>query len=122
MIRSPHGDTYKAKILVQVAQNAKSKRKSFYRAKYNKLVFKLGSKNKAKEAIANRIARSVYKILCGGNYKEIWYNRGDSHEAQVRKHVSALKALGVNVFHHNHQRIVSKKRVVVEQSGIILSG
>lgn len=45
--------------------------------------------------------------------------RGDPHEAQVR--VSALKALGVNVFHHNHQMIVSEKRVVVEQSGIILN-
>ena len=91
--KTRRGNPHLRKVLVQVAQNAKSKRKSFYRAKCNKLVFKLGSKNKAKEAIANRIARSVYKILCGGNYKEIWYIRGDPHEAQVRKDMSALKAL-----------------------------
>ncbi|MBX7231564.1 MAG: hypothetical protein K1X29_05715 [Bdellovibrionales bacterium] len=44
----------------QMKKNAKSKRKSFYRAKYNKLVFKLDSKNKAKVTISNSIARSVY--------------------------------------------------------------
>ena len=104
-----------------MAQNAKAKRKSFYRAKYNKLVFKLGSANKAKVAIANRIARAIYKILCGEKYKELGYMRGDPHEAKIRKHVAALKALGANVFHHNHQMIVSEKRVVVEKSGIILN-
>jgi len=84
-------------------------------------VFKLGCKNKAKVAIANRIARAVYKILCGENYKELGYMRGDPHEQKVRHLVGQLKALGVNVFHHNHQMIVSEKRVVVEKTGIVLS-
>jgi hypothetical protein len=107
--------------LIQVAQNAKSKRKSFYRAKYNKLVFRLGSANKAKVAIANKIARAVYKILSGDKYKELGYMRGDPHEQKIRTLVNQLKALGVNVFHHNHQMIVSEKRVVVEQTGIVLT-
>ena len=47
--------------------------------------------------------------------------RSDPHEAKIRKHVAALKALGANVFHHNHQMIVSEKRVVVEKLGIILN-
>ncbi|MBX7231329.1 MAG: hypothetical protein K1X29_04495 [Bdellovibrionales bacterium] len=35
--------------------------KYLYRAKYNELVFKLGSKNKAKVAIANRLTSSIWK-------------------------------------------------------------
>lgn len=72
-------------------------------------------------AIANRIARAIYKILCGEKYKELGYMRGDPHEQKIKKHVAALKALGANVFHHNHQMIVSEKRVIVEKSGIILN-
>jgi hypothetical protein len=41
------------------------------RNKYNRLKFKLGSANKAKVAIANRLARSIYKILGGENYREL---------------------------------------------------
>lgn len=115
------GNPHLRKILIQCAQNAKLKRGSFYRAKYNKLVFKLGSANKAKVAIANRIARVVYKILCGEKYKELGYMRGDPHEQKIKHLVGQLKAMGVNVFHHNHQMIVSEKRVVVEKSGIILN-
>ena len=76
---------------------------------------------KAKIAIANRIARAVYKILCGEKYKELGYMRGDPHEQKIKHLVGQLKAMGVNVFHHNHQMIVSEKRVVVEKSGIILN-
>lgn len=47
--------------------------------------------------------------------------RGDPHEQKIKHLVGQLKAMGVNVFHHNHQMIVSEKRVVVEKSGIILS-
>ncbi|MCB0280919.1 MAG: hypothetical protein KDD94_15575, partial [Calditrichaeota bacterium] len=62
-------ETSLRKILVQVVQIAKAKRKYFYSAKYNKLVFKLGSAKKAKVVIANRIARVIYKILCGEKYR-----------------------------------------------------
>lgn len=47
--------------------------------------------------------------------------RGDPHEQKIKHLVGQLKAMGVNVFHHNHQMIVSEKRVVVEKSGIILN-
>jgi hypothetical protein len=97
------------------------KRGSFYRAKYNKLVFRLGCKNKAKVAIANRLARAIYKILAGDKYKELGYMRGDPHETKIRMLVGQLRAMGVNIFHHNHQMIVSEKRVVVENTGIVLS-
>jgi hypothetical protein len=70
-------------------------------------------------AIANRLARVIYKILAGDEYKEIGYIRGDPKEDQVRRLVSKLKALGVNIFHHNHQMIVSKEKFLVEESGVI---
>lgn len=97
------------------------KRWSFYRAKYNKWVFRLGSANKAKVALANRLARAIYKIMAGDRFKEIGYIRGDPHEKKIEKLVNQLKALGVNITHHNHQTIVSEKRLVVEKSGIVLS-
>mgnify|MGYP000890602384 FL=1 len=106
-------------ILIQIAQNAKLKRGSFYRSKYNKLRYRLGSANKAKVAIANRIARGIYKILAGDKYKEIGYQRGDPHEQKVKQHIAALKALGVNILHHNHQLIVSQTRLTVDETGVI---
>ena len=97
------------------------KRGSYYRAKYNKLVFRLGSANKAKVAIANRIARAIYKVLGGAPFKDIGYMRGDPHEQQVRRLVAQLKALGVDVKHHNHQMIIETvRKVTVEQTGIVL--
>jgi transposase len=108
-------------ILIQIAQNAKLKRGSFYRSKYNKLRYRLGSANKAKVAIANRIARAIYKILAGDRYKEIGYQRGDPHEQKVRALVGQLKALGVHVMHHNHQMVVSQSRLTVDDTGVIKS-
>jgi hypothetical protein len=97
------------------------KRGTFYRAKYNKLVFRLGSANKAKVAIANRIARAIYLILGGQKYRELGYMRGDPHEQKIKKLVNQLRALGVNIKHVNHQMIVSDKKITVEQSGLVLN-
>lgn len=98
------------------------KRGTFYRAKYNKLVYRLGSANKAKVAIANRLARAIYKILGGAPFKDIGYMRGDPHEQRVRRLVAELKNLGVDIRHHNHQLIVSSvRKVTVEQTGIVVS-
>lgn len=97
------------------------KRGSFYRAKYNKLVYRLGSKNKAKVAIANRLARTIYKILGGSPFKDIGYMRGDPHEEKVKRLVAQLKNLGVDIKHHNHQMIIeSVRKVSVDDSGIVL--
>ena len=108
------------KLLIQAAHNAKLKRGSFYRGKYNKLKFKLGSANKAKVAIANRIARAVYKILCGEKYKEIGYMRADPNEVKIKGLISQLKSLGVYIMHHNHQLIVSQRKLTVDDTGVIL--
>ena len=107
--------------MIQAAHGAKLKRGSFYRAKYNKLVYRLGSANKAKVAIANRMARAIYKVLGGAVFKDIGYMRGDPHEEQVRRLVAQLKNLGVDIKHQNHQMIIdSVKKVSVEKTGIVL--
>lgn len=77
--------------------------------------------NKAKIAIENRIALTVNKILCGEKYKELGCRQGGPHEQKINHLVGQLKEMGVNVFSHNHQMIVSEKRVIIEMSGIILN-
>lgn len=102
------------------AQGATKKRGSFYRAKYNTLRFRLGSANKAKVAIANRMARTIFKVLGGKSYKDIGYMRGDPREGQIEKLVRKLRAMGVDVKSHNHQMIYSVRKVQVESTGIVL--
>jgi len=109
------------KMLIQAAQGAIHCKKSFYRSKYNKLSFRLGSKNKAKVAIANKIARVVYKVLAGDQYKDLGYMRGDPREERIKKLLFELKSLGVEIQNHTHQNIYSKRDVKVEASGIVYS-
>ncbi len=106
--------------MIQAANGAKQKRGSFYRSKFRKLQSRLGSSNKAKVAIANRLARSIYKVLGGAPFKDLGYMRGDPLEKQVEILVRKLKSLGVDVKHENHQMIVSTRKVVVDQTGIVL--
>ena len=114
-----HGNPALRKILIQAAQGAVHCKKSFYRSKYNKLSFRLGSKNKAKVAIANKLARVVYKILAGDTYKELGYMRADPKEHKIKNLLGQLRALGVEVHSHNHQIIYSKRVVKVEASGLV---
>ena len=76
--------------------------------------------NQAKVAIANRMARAIYKILAGDKYKDIGYMRGDPQEQKIKELVNKLRALGVNIAHHNHQMIVSQKKLTVDDTGIII--
>lgn len=108
------------RLLVQSANAAKQKRTSFYKAKFNKLKFRLGSANKAKVAIANRLARCIYKVLAGKKYREIGYARAQEHEDKIRILVNQLKALGVNIRHEKHETIVSVKKVTIDNTGVEL--
>ncbi len=81
----------------------------------------MGSKNKAKVAIANKIARVVYKVLAGDEYKDLGYMRGDPREEKIKKLFTQLRALGVEVHSHTHQNIQAKRKVKVDDSGIVLS-
>lgn len=67
------------------------------------------------------MARAIYKVLGGSEYKDLGYMRGDPREDQIKRHIRALKALGVDIRHENHQTIINSVRTVkVEASGIIL--
>ena len=106
--------------MIQAANGAKQKKGSYYRAKYRKLQSRLGSANKAKVGIANRLARAIYKVLGGANYKDLGYMRGDPAEKQIEHYVQKLKSLGVDIRHENHQMIVnSVRRVKVDSTGIV---
>lgn len=79
----------------------------------------MGSKNKAKVAIANRLARVVYKVLAGSQYKDLGYMRGDPKEEKIKRLFTQLRALGVEVHGHTHQFIHASRKVKVDDSGII---
>lgn len=70
-------------------------------------------------AIANRMARAIYKILSGDKFKDIGYKRGDPHEQKIKNLIGQLKSLGVNILHHNHQLIVSQQRMTIDETGVI---
>lgn len=106
-------------MLVQAANGAKQTHKSYYRSKFTKLQFNTGSANKAKVGIANRLARTIYKVLGGAEFKDLGYKRGDPHEDRIKKLIAELKSLGVNIRHQNHQVIIdSVKKVRVDKTGI----
>ena len=67
-------------------------------------------------AIANRIARAVYKILGGENYRELGYARGNK-EAKIKNLLNQLKNLGLNVRHEVHETIVAQS-MTVNPSGL----
>ncbi len=71
--------------------------------------------------MANRIARAIYKIIRGEQYKELGYMRTDPKEHKIKLLLRQLKHLGVEIHHHNHQLIVSERKVTVDASGIVLS-
>jgi hypothetical protein len=70
-------------------------------------------------AIANKLARVVYKVLAGDKYKDLGYMRGDPREQKIKGLLAQLRALGVDVNNHTHQMIYSKRTVRVENSGIV---
>ncbi len=115
------GNPHLRKLLIQAAHGAKQRRLTFYRNKYNRLKLKTGSANKAKVAIANRIARAVYKVLAGEKYRELGYKRAMDHEKKIQGLINQLKALGVEIKHSGHQKIVSVKKVMITESGVQLA-
>ncbi len=70
-------------------------------------------------AIANRLARAIFKVLGGAPFKDLGCNRGDPHEDRIRKLISELKSMGVKVHHVNHQLVVdSVKKVTVDNRNL----
>ena len=118
--KTRYGNPHLRKTLVQAANGAIQTKGSFYRSKFRRLKQRLANGNKAKVAIANRLARAVHKVLGGNTYKDIGYMRGDPTEKQIEVLVRKLKSLGVSIHHENHQMIV-KRKVTVDNTGIVLN-
>lgn len=101
---------------MQAATGAVKTKNSFYRAKYNSLIFRLGSKNKAKVAIANRMARAIYHIIKypAARYKDLGEVRVDTQEQQIKRAIKKLEKLGVkvNYYHHKHYMEAKKDFVI----------
>ena len=68
-------------------------------------------------AIANKLARVIYKVLAGDNYKDLGYRRGDPREQKIKNLLAQLKSLGVNMAYQNHEHIKGKKDWTVDDSG-----
>ena len=107
-------------MLIQAANGAVKKKKSFYQSKYHKLRFRLGSANKAKVAIANKVARAVYKIMAGDSYKELGYSRAVNKQRQINSLMSKLKLLGVQVRAELHEVVITET-VNVDVNGVPVS-
>lgn len=75
----------------------------------------MGSANKAKVAIANRLARVIYKVLGGKSYKDLGYIRGNSNEGKINQLLLQLRNMGVNIKHVNHEIICSVKKIKVNR-------
>ena len=70
-------------------------------------------------AIANKLARVIYKVIAGEKYKDLGYMRGDPREQKIKTLLTQLRSLGVDINNHTHQMIYSKRTVRVEESGIV---
>jgi len=53
-------------------------------------------------------------------FGEIGYGRAKDHEDKVRILINQLKALGVNIRHEGHEKIVSVKKITVDSTGVQL--
>src|SRR5262245_48841457 len=98
-IKVSQGEPTSETVVSAGSKWSQAKHKSYYRSKFTKMQFRLGSANKAKVAIANRLARVVYKVLGGNEFKDLGYKRGDPHEDRIKKLIAELKSLGVSIRH-----------------------
>lgn len=67
------------------------------------------------------MARVIYKIIAGDKYKDLGYGRAKEHEDKIQILVNQLKALGVKIRHEGHEKIVSVKKVTVDETGVQLA-
>ena len=62
----------------------------------------------------------MYKVLGGESFKDLGYCRAVEHEDRIRILINQLKALGVDIRHEGHQKVVSVKQLRVDTTGVTL--
>jgi transposase len=112
--RTRHGNPALKKILIQAANGAVKTRATYYHSKFNSLTLKTGSRNKAKVAIANRLARAIYHIIAkpGQKFRDIGPQRVNSQARQIQSLIRKLREEGVSVDFELTQKIVKAKQTV----------
>jgi len=97
------------KCLVQAANGAIKTKGTYLAAKKNKLTLRLGSKNKAKVAVANSIARALFWMIKEKiPYKDPGPFRVNNPQKQIKNMVKKLQSLGVKVEYFTEEKIVLK--------------
>lgn len=64
------------------------------------------------------MARAIFKILGGAEFKDIGYRRANENEDKIKILIKQLKALGVNIRHEGHEKIVSAKKLKIDDTGV----
>ncbi len=74
---------------------------------------KTGSSNKAKVAIANRMARGIFYILSNKDvrYRELGTVRVIDEEKKIKNLINQLKSLGVEVNHYTKEKIEAVTKI-----------
>ena len=83
--------------------------------KANKLTLQLGSRNKAKVAIANKIAKIIFMMLNDSllTYKDPGIPKVKTPEKQIKNLLGKLKKLGVSVQYYTNKKIVAKSELQI---------
>ncbi len=97
--KSRSGNSTLKKHLVIAALGASKTKKSFFHSKHNSLRYHTGSYNKATVAIANKLARVVYKIIKDEkvHFKDLGSDRGDVKLNQAKRLAQKLKKMGYDI-------------------------
>ena len=100
---------------MQAANGAIKKKNSYYKAKCDKLTIQTGSRNKAKVAIANRIARLVYKMMIDPEcyFKDQGQIKVKSPEQKIKNLIGKLSSLGVDIQYLTEQKIIAKNKIEI---------
>ncbi len=74
---------------------------------------KTGSSNKAKVAIAKRMARGIFYILSNKDvrYRELGTVRVIDEEKKIKNLINQLKSLGVEVNHYTKEKIEAVTKI-----------
>ena len=93
--RTPPGNKTLKSTLAQCAKSAKTNKKSFFHAQYNRLVSHRG-KNRATMAVAHSMLIAIYFVLCGNKFVDLGadYYMQFNRDKKINSHLKQLSKLG----------------------------
>ena len=111
-----HGNPNLKKCAIQAANGAVKEKNRFYQAKANKLTLQLGSRNKAKVAIANKIIKVIFRMFNDKSlsYKDPGLPKARTPEKQIKNLLNKLKKLGVDINYQTKEKIIAESKFEVK--------